>query len=93
VVTDIPSFRMLTGDGRVGALWPCGDAVRLRDALLAIAARPRIETRAAVRAHFGNNLSCDAVGRQLLAAYAALIASQSTAADRRSSEIRSSYSE
>ncbi len=33
VVTDIPSLRALTGNGAVGALWPCGDAGALDDAL------------------------------------------------------------
>ena len=68
VVTDIPSFRALTGGGRVGKLWPCGDAARLADALVAIAAsRPSPEQ---VRAHFDATLSFAAVGRQWAAAYA-----------------------
>src|SRR5262249_45479968 len=33
VVTDIPSFRTLTGSGKVGMLWPCGDASALSAAL------------------------------------------------------------
>jgi glycosyltransferase involved in cell wall biosynthesis len=67
VVTDIPSFRALTGDGRVGKLWPCGDATRLADALIDIAAsRPSPEQ---VRAHFDAVLSFAAVGRQWAAAY------------------------
>jgi len=90
VVTDIPSFRMLTGDGKVGALWPCYDASKLRDALQSIASCPRRETRVAVRAYFDEQLSLDAVGRQLLAAYETLITSRSTAVGRCSSEICSS---
>ena len=31
VVTDIPSSRALTGNGAVGALWPCGDCARARN--------------------------------------------------------------
>jgi glycosyltransferase involved in cell wall biosynthesis len=89
VVTDIPSFRMLTGGAKVGALWPCNDAARLRDALLSVAAHPLRETRAAVRAYFDRELSFDAVGRHLLAAYETLIASRGTVIGRCSSDLRS----
>jgi glycosyltransferase involved in cell wall biosynthesis len=68
VVTDIPSFRALIGDGRIGKLWPCGDAARLAEALVdAAAKRPSPEQ---VRAHFDATLSFAAVGRQWAAAYA-----------------------
>jgi glycosyltransferase involved in cell wall biosynthesis len=87
VVTDIPSFRMLTGDGKVGALWPCNQAPQLRDALQSIATRPRRETRVAVRKYFERELSIEAVGRRLLAAYETLIASRGTTVRPRSSEI------
>nr|WP_250901731.1 MULTISPECIES: glycosyltransferase family 4 protein [unclassified Dyella] len=72
VLTDIPSFRALTGDGRIGRLWPCGDTGRLADALVAMAtAGP---TRTEVRAHFDAELSFSAVGRRWAEAYAALLA-------------------
>jgi glycosyltransferase involved in cell wall biosynthesis len=72
VLTDIPSFRALTGEGRVGRLWPCGDTGRLADALVAMAtAGP---TRAEMRAHFEAELSFAAVGRRWAEAYAALLA-------------------
>ncbi|HZX70619.1 MAG TPA: glycosyltransferase family 4 protein [Rhodanobacter sp.] len=71
VVTDIPSFRALTGSGRVGRLWPCGDAARLAEALVCIAAsRPSPEQ---VRAHFDVTLSFTAVGRQWADAYAQVL--------------------
>jgi len=73
VVTDIPSFRMLTAGGKVGALWPCGDDNELCQALLRTAARPRQELRDAVRAHFEREISFDAIGRKLTAAYDKLI--------------------
>ena len=50
VVTDIPSFRSLTGGGAVGKLWPCDDPRALCEAL--VGARFDPATRAAVRAHF-----------------------------------------
>jgi glycosyltransferase involved in cell wall biosynthesis len=73
VVTDIPSFRTLTDGGKVGALWPCGDANELTDALLSIASRPRPATRADVRTHFDAEVSFEAVGRKLAAAYEQLL--------------------
>jgi glycosyltransferase involved in cell wall biosynthesis len=69
LVTDIPSFRSLTGDGAVGALWPIGHARQLRDSLVSLLARPQLPVRAQVRAHFDAELCFDALGRKLAAAY------------------------
>jgi glycosyltransferase involved in cell wall biosynthesis len=67
VVTDIPSFRALTG-GYVGHLWPTGNAARLAEALVSSAQnRPSPER---VRAHFDAALSFAAVGRKWAEAYA-----------------------
>jgi glycosyltransferase involved in cell wall biosynthesis len=73
VVTAIPSFRSLTGSGAVGALWPCGDARKLCEAVVAMAQRPRAQTRVAVRAHFDKELSFDALGRKLRSMYEDLL--------------------
>lgn len=71
VLTDIPAFRALTGDGRIGHLWPCGDPARLADALvLAVADRP---SPTQVRAHFDATLSFAAVGRRWADAYAQVL--------------------
>lgn len=68
VITDIPSFRALIGDSRVGRLWPCSDPVGLAEALVdAAASKP---SSAQVRAHFDATLSFAAVGRQWADAYA-----------------------
>jgi len=69
VVTDIPSFRMLTGQGAAGRLWPRGDAHALAQALVDMAARPRAGLRAAARARFEEALSPSALGRALRAVY------------------------
>lgn len=74
VVSDIPSFRALTGDGAVGALVPAGDAEALAAAIIEQAGRPRDAARAAVRAHFERHLAFDAIGAQLMAAYRAIAA-------------------
>ena len=76
VVTDIPSFRSLTGEGAVGALWPCGDARRLCEAIVTMAQRPKEQTRAAVRAHFDSELSFAALGRKLHSMYEDLLRRQ-----------------
>jgi glycosyltransferase involved in cell wall biosynthesis len=74
VVTDIASFRSLTGSGTVGMLWPCGDASALCSALLSVAARVGPEQRAAVRTHFERELSFAALGLKLSAMYQDLAA-------------------
>ena len=79
VVTDIPSLRMLTGDGRVGCLWPCGDARALADALVAAARRAGDEERRRTREHFDKYLSRAAVGRRFSEAYRQLAASSAHA--------------
>jgi glycosyltransferase involved in cell wall biosynthesis len=76
VVTDIPSFRSLTGDGIVGALWQCGDPRELCQALLSLASKPQPTIREAVRAHFDAELSCTALGRKLHAMYQDLLQRQ-----------------
>lgn len=67
VVTDIPAFRTLTEGGRAGELYPCGDPVKLAEAILR-ASHERWE-RAKVRAHFDEALSFAAVGRKWADAY------------------------
>jgi glycosyltransferase involved in cell wall biosynthesis len=73
VVTNIPSFRALTGAGAVGALWEPGNARSLCAALLALRARADAGLRMGVRAHFDRELSFGALGRRLGAAYGGLM--------------------
>jgi glycosyltransferase involved in cell wall biosynthesis len=67
VVTDIPSFRVMTGGGAVGALWPPGHPDALADALRAAAGGA--PARSASRALFDERLSWPAIGRAAVAAY------------------------
>jgi len=69
LVTDIASFRTLTGGGQIGALWPTGDARQLSRRLVSSATWPQSPTREATRAHFDRELSFAAVGRKLARAY------------------------
>jgi len=71
VVSDIPSFHSLTAGGTVGALWRCGDAGAFAEALLSVAGRPGL--RVAARALFERELSLEAVGAKLAAAYRGLL--------------------
>jgi glycosyltransferase involved in cell wall biosynthesis len=76
VVTDIPSFRTLTGGGNVGALWRCGDSREFCQALLSLATKPQPALRRATRAHFDAELSFSALGRKLYAMYEDLLQCQ-----------------
>ena len=73
LVTDIPSFRALTGDGAVARLWWRGDPQSLADGLLGITAELGPARRAVVRAHFERELSFGALGRRLLDIYCELV--------------------
>jgi glycosyltransferase involved in cell wall biosynthesis len=88
VVTDIPSFRSLTGAGTVGMLWPCDDPHALCDALRSVAAGIDSGMRAAVRAHFDHELSLDSLGLKLAAMYEDVLGRKrgTVAATRRSEE-------
>ncbi len=72
VVSDIPPFRALTGNGTVGALAPVGDAEAFARGLVTVANQPAAERRDGVIRHFQRHLSFDAVGERLLSAYRSL---------------------
>jgi glycosyltransferase involved in cell wall biosynthesis len=74
LITDIPSFRAITGEGAVGQLWRPGDPLSLCSALLRMRTRTTPAHRAMVREHFTRELSFQALGRKLSAAYADLAA-------------------
>lgn len=69
VVTDIPSFRFMSGEGTIGALWPPGDAEGLCRALIEATSRPRAAESAATRRFFERRLSFPAIGREAMAFY------------------------
>jgi glycosyltransferase involved in cell wall biosynthesis len=76
VVTDIPSFRALTGRGAIGQLWPVADADALARALADASATLGPSARARARAHFEQELSFEAVGRRLGDAYRGVVAAR-----------------
>lgn len=74
VVTDIPSFRVLTDGGRIGALWPAGDPMVCAAAILEASRSVAEEQRRRVRDHFEANFSFDAIGRRAAELYSRLAA-------------------
>ena len=69
VVTNIPTFRLLTGDGSVGALWEPGDADGCARALIDAGRRDLSAERARLADHFARELSWPAVGTRALEIY------------------------
>ena len=74
LVTDIPSFRRLTGEGAVGSLSPPGDSVAMARAILEWSQVGRLELRHRVVKHFEERLSFTAIARQLKRAYEGVLA-------------------
>lgn len=73
IVTDIPSFRRITGNGYAGALFPPGDATALARAMIEWSRRDRRALRANARIHFERVLSFEVIGAQLRAVYDRLV--------------------
>ncbi len=71
-MTNIPSFRVLTGEGQIGALWPVEDSDALARALVAQQSRLCPESRKEVRTFFDDNFHWNQIGRRALAVYHAL---------------------
>ena len=69
VVTDIPTFRVITDDGAIGALWEPGNPSACAGALLKVSRRDRTAARERVLVQFDRVLSWEAVARQAIAAY------------------------
>jgi glycosyltransferase involved in cell wall biosynthesis len=72
IVTDIPSFRMITANGSVGRLWPPGDAAAAARALVEASRSDAAGERARVLEHFDRTLSWRAVGERAVAIYDAV---------------------
>jgi glycosyltransferase involved in cell wall biosynthesis len=68
VVSDIPTFRLLTG-AMSGALWPPGDAAAFSHALIEVAGRDLELERARLGDYFARALTWEAVGRRAFEIY------------------------
>jgi glycosyltransferase involved in cell wall biosynthesis len=74
VVTDIPSFKVMTSEGTIGACWPPGDSAGFLTALLRVLDKPwQALSDQAVR-FFEEQLSYRAIGCKALKAYDELAA-------------------
>ncbi len=69
VLTDIPSFRALTDEGRVGVLWRPGNAESLAQALARAARLVSPEQRQACRTLFDQRFSWRAIGGRAMEIY------------------------
>ena len=73
LVTDIPSFHKITGNGKAGERFPVGDAPALARLIKKWTRRDRQTQRLDARRHFEQSLSYEAIGRQLLEAYETVV--------------------
>ncbi len=69
VVTDIPSFRMMTDGGKIGGLWTPGRVDACADTMLRVIRRPLMRQADAAHRFFQDNLSYPAIGRQAMKIY------------------------
>ncbi len=76
VVTDIPSFRSMTANGRFGSLFPVGDADALATEVLTYSADYACHYRCEIRSHFERALSFDHMAECLDETYTRLRRSQ-----------------
>lgn len=69
VLTDLPSFRAMTADGRYGVLFQAGDEAGLAGSVLALGRERLPALQAEVVAHFERHLSFRALAERLEAVY------------------------
>ena len=72
VVTAIPSFKVMTANGRLGALFPVGDADAFAEQVWQVWQRPLAPQSAQARQFFAENWSFTAIGRRSVAVYEAV---------------------
>jgi glycosyltransferase involved in cell wall biosynthesis len=76
-VTDIPTFRLLTDGGALGALWPAGDAAACARAIATASRNVSEEDRARVRQYFAQQFSWQATGERAMEIYEQVVARRS----------------
>ena len=75
VVTDIPSFRAMTDEGRIGGCWAPGDADAFARAFLEVVQQPRAAASERTERFFHDHLSYPAIARDSIRAYESLLRS------------------
>jgi len=73
VVTDIPSFRVMTDGGRLGACWRPGSPGDFVDKFLCVMGRPLEQLSSKVHSFFQSQLSYKAIARDSMRAYREVI--------------------
>ncbi len=76
IVTDIPSFRAITGHGTFGALWPPGDSAAFAAAVTAHAQTTTPWDRSRIVEYFERELSWNAIGRRAVKIYREVVAAR-----------------
>ncbi len=76
VVTDIPSFRVMTNNGRVGACWRPGSPESFVDKFLGVMRRPLEQLSCEARSFFQSQLSYKAIARDAVRAYCQVTAAR-----------------
>jgi len=76
VVTDIPSFRAMTDDGRIGCCWSPGCAVAFSQAFLQVARQPLRELSDHAVRFFRAHLSYPAIARDSIRAYREVVSAR-----------------
>jgi glycosyltransferase involved in cell wall biosynthesis len=73
IVTNIPTFQMMTDNGQLGALWKPGDENSFVEAANFVLGKPLDNERKACIDFFDKNLSFDAIAETAIAHYQKLI--------------------
>jgi glycosyltransferase involved in cell wall biosynthesis len=73
IVTDIPSFRMITNNGQIGGLWNCGDIESFYETAKKVLNRSLAVESKKVLDFFSANLSYPAIGMKAKKFYESLI--------------------
>lgn len=76
VVTDIPSFRVMTDGGRIGACWRPGSSESFVDKFLAVMGQPLEQLSREAQGFFQSQLSYKAIAREAVRAYRDVIAAR-----------------
>jgi glycosyltransferase involved in cell wall biosynthesis len=76
VVTDIPSFRVMTDGGRIGACWRPGCSEDFVNKFLGVMCQPREQLSREAQGFFQSQLSYKAIARDAVRAYREVIAAR-----------------
>ncbi len=73
ILTAIPSYKMITANGKIGQLWPSGDSFALHNAIQKALQQPWEKASTRSRAHFEQFLSYPVIARQMMDVYKKLL--------------------